>query len=82
MQPPRPPRLRLRPENAGKIVRLKRDILRWSSGGGWITAGAGSLGVFVRPVSAGGRMQALVLLSVGGVQAVVPIHPEELEIPL
>ena len=82
MQPSRAPRLRLKPENAGKIVRLKRDILRYAEGLGWISASGGHLGVFVGPVSTGGRMQALVLLSVGGVQAVVPIPPDELEMPL
>jgi hypothetical protein len=82
MQLPRAPRLRLKPENAGKIVRLKRDILRYAEGLGWFSAAGGHLGVFVGPVSTGGRMQALVLLSVGGVQAVVPIPPDDLEIPL
>jgi hypothetical protein len=82
MQLPRAPRLRLKPENAGKIVRLKRDIMRYAEGLGWFSAAGGHLGVFVGPVSTGGRMQALVLLSVGGVQAVVPIPPDDLEIPL
>jgi len=82
MQLPRAPRLRLKPENAGKIVRLKRDILRYAEGLGWFSAAGGHLGVFVGPVSTGGRMQALVLLSVGGGQAVVPIPPDDLEIPL
>ena len=82
MQPPRPPRLRLKLENAGKIVRLKRDILRYAEGVGWFTAAGGSLGVFLRPVSTGGRMQALVLVSVGGTQAIFPIPPDDLEMPL
>jgi len=82
MQPPRPPRLRLKLENAGKIIRLKRDILRYAEGLGWFSAAGGSLGVFLRPVSTGGRMQALVLLSVGGVQAIFAVPPGELEMPL
>ena len=82
MQPPRPPRLRLKLENAGKIVRLKRDILRYAEGLGWFTAASGSLGVFLRPVSTGGRMQALVLVSVGGTRVLLDVPPGELEMPL
>ena len=82
MQPPRPPRLRLKLENAGKIVRLKRDILRYAEGVGWFTAAGGSLGVFLRPVSTGGRMQALVLVSVGGTRVLLDVPPGELEMPL
>ena len=82
MQPPRPPRLRLKTENAGKIVRLKRDILRYAEGLGWISASGGHLGVFVGPVSTGGRMQALVLLSVGGTRVLLDVPLGELEMLL
>jgi len=79
-QSKRAPRLRLRQENEGALVRVKRDILRYSDSLGWFSAASGSLGIFVRAVSIGGRMQALVLLSVAGVQTIVAVRPEELEI--
>lgn len=79
-QSKRAPRLRLRQENEGALVRVKRDILRYGERG-WISIERGALGIYVRRIDLGGRMCALVLVHVrqGGEGSVVAIPPEELE---
>ena len=80
MRSKRAPRLRLRQENEGALVRVKRDILRYGERG-WISIERGALGIYVRRIDLGGRMCALVLVHVrqGGEGSVVAIPPEELE---
>ena len=79
-QSKRAPRLRLRQENEGALVRVKRDILRYGERG-WISIERGALGIYVRRIDLGGRMCALVLVHVrkGGESEVVAVPPDELE---
>jgi hypothetical protein len=80
-QSKRAPRLRLRQENEGALVRVKRDILRYGERG-WISIERGALGIYVRRVDLGGRMCALVLVHVrkGGESEVVAVPPEDLDL--